>query len=64
MPFKSFNFTVPSLPKPVYEVVHDLCREASVSQWHIVVAGVVALSRMEDATRRALIEHVTTTYTR
>lgn len=30
MPVKHFGFSIPSLPKPVYEVMRDLCKRADV----------------------------------
>lgn len=63
-PFRDFTFTVPSLPKPVYDAVRDLCKEYSVSQWHTVIAGVIAMVSMDPAARKILLDKVQTTYLR
>ena len=63
MPFKPFTFTVPSLPKPVYDMVRHLSETHRVSQWHVVVAGVTVLARMEETDLRALIASTQATYT-
>ena len=65
MPVKHFGFSIPSLPKPVYEVMRDLCKRADVSQWHTVIMGVILLAELEQsepARVQALAERVKATY--
>ena len=67
----SFAFAIPSLPRPIYECLKAMAKEHGVSQWHIVIAGVLTLQRLRDQafredispnTHQHLIDHVRATY--
>ena len=58
----SYQFSVPNLPPSLYQIVKTVRQDHGVSQWHVVIAAILALTDLEPEALKSLVDKVRSTY--